>query len=329
MSGLMVRVPHRVSISGGSTDFPDYFREHGGVVVSAAFKKYIYVMVNETVEHQGYEIHNNGEHEFSLNVNDIKNDIVRAVLDRYGCPPGTKITINSELPQGCGLASSSALTVALIMAMSKIRGLSFTQYELSLEAIHIESDVCKRQTGWQDQFGVTYPGVKKIVFGMNKEYDLPYAYVETIFKPNVHFASNMFLVYTGKTRDSVKLLAKQKENIQANIERLDKIKSLTDETVDQLKAQYTNWDVVGRNLSINWNLKKELADGINNTNVDNLYSKGIAAGASGGKLMGAGSGGFLLFVVPPMYQMEFVQLMNGYAKMPVIVDSEGPKLWEL
>ena len=277
---IITSTPLRLSLLGGNTDFPAYFKKYGGAVLTTTIDKYIYCIVNKRFDDQIWV--NYSEKEIVEYVDDIKHDIVREALNLVGIEKGVEITFLSDVPsEGSGLGSSSAVTVGLLNALHNFKGESVTNKQLAEEACKIEIDILKKPIGVQDQYAVAYGGFNLFKFGKEVE-----------IKPLVsrYLPEKLLLLYTGKNRDANKILSKMR--LKKKI--LDKNKRLA-----ILGAMMVDHDeAIGVFMHEYWELKRKLNKHVTNGVLDRLYEEARDAGATGGKIVGAGGGGFFLFHVP-------------------------------
>lgn len=289
---IITKTPLRISLLGGNTDFPKYFLKHGGAVLTAAIDKYIYCIVKDRFDDQIWI--NYSEKEIVNNVSEIKHDLVRESLKLVGIEKGIEITFLSDIPsEGSGLGSSSAVTVGLLKALYQYKDIIMSDFELAKKACQIEIKVLKKPIGVQDQYAVTYGGCNMFKFSSNvtEQMKLSDHFEET-------FKRSLMLFYTGKTRKAENILSQMKLN--KNI--LDKNKELVREGLQALT--YYDYYMFGDLLHKYWNLKKTLNKFVTTEFIDSLYQKALDAGAIGGKIVGAGGGGFLLLVVRPAFKEQ-------------------------
>lgn len=279
---IITKTPLRISILGGNTDFPKYYKKYGGAVLTCTIDKYIYCIVKERFDDQIWI--NYSKKEIVDRVDQIKHDLVREAMKLVGIDKGIEITFLSDIPtEGSGLGSSSAVTVGLLNALHHYKGESVTQHQLAEEACTIEILTLKKPIGIQDQYAVAFGGLNLIEMG--KE-------VKITPLESKSLQDCLLLLYTGKTRSSDKILSQMKLNKKI----LDKNKRLA-----YLGAGLINGhsDIdMGTLLNDYWYLKRKLNKVVSDSSLDSIYDDAISVGALGGKIVGAGGGGFFLFVVP-------------------------------
>lgn len=310
---IVTRTPLRISFAGGGTDLPSFYEHDYGAVLSTAINKYVYVTVKQHSKLFGEPIRlNYSETEQVKKVEEIKNDIARECLRLLKVEPPIYISTVSDVPAASGLGSSSAYCVGLLNALHIYRGEHASAGQLAEEAAHIEIDLLIRPIGKQDHFAAAYGGFNFIRFLPNGGVSVePQRFVEN--EQNNLF-EHLMMFWTGIMRDSGMILSEQKSNTPR---KLDELKAMRD-CAHHLQALIRNgFDPYefGRLLDHTWQLKRELATTITSDSIDGWYQRGIKAGALGGKLCGAGGGGFLLFVVPPDRQGG---VRRGLSELPEI-----------
>ena len=290
---LITRTPLRISIGGGGTDLPSYYQQRGGFVISAAISKYMYVGLNRTFA-DDYLI-KYSELERRKSIGEIEHRIVRAVLDRHGIEPGLELVSMADIPSGAGLGSSGTFTVGLLRAVYALKREHITAGALAEEAAFIEIEVLGEPVGKQDQYIAAFGGLTCFEFledgrvGVN-----PLA----IDQATLHdLEEHLLLFFTGYSRSAGEALEDQNTRSNAGdremLENLDQTKQLGVEIKRELEAG--NAAGFGALMNEHWERKRKRSDGISNEAIDRWYAAGIEAGATGGKLVGAGRGGFLLF----------------------------------
>jgi D-glycero-alpha-D-manno-heptose-7-phosphate kinase len=318
---IISQTPLRVSFAGGGTDFARYYREHEGAVVSSAIDKYVYVVVVPRFDE--LIIVNYTKKETVENVRDLKHELVREALLRTGVDNGVEITTLADVPsEGSGLGSSSTVTVGLLHALYAYKGRLVTAEQLAREACEIEIDICGKPIGKQDQYIAAYGGVCEFRFCKDDSVDVRQ------FRRSMELfhglSRNIMLFYTGRTRKAGNILSVQDSRTEANLEQLHCLKALalrTAEALDRLRL----WEV-GRVLNDGWQLKRQLAEGISNPEIEEMYDLALSAGASGGKICGAGGGGFLLLYCDPAHHKAVRKAMEAYRELPIALDPDGSKI---
>lgn len=295
---ILSRTPLRISLVGGGTDVPDFYRNHGGGVVSMAINQFVHISVNDKFDGRtrvSYSVTENVDAPA-----DLKHDLARECLNSFEAK-GLEITSVSDIPgEGTGLGSSSAFTVGLLAALSKKCKGQVYQAKMLAETAHmIEAKLCKHSgTGKQDQYASSFGGLHYYEFAKDEV-----VVVEPIFMSPEHkeyLESHLLLLYTGVTRSATDILRDQEKNLSSSREAIAagcQLREMAcDLAIDMGRGDFRK---VGTYLFLGWKLKRRLSDAISNPEIDRIHDAGIAAGAIGGKLLGAGGGGFFLFFADP------------------------------
>jgi D-glycero-alpha-D-manno-heptose-7-phosphate kinase len=318
---IISQTPLRVSFAGGGTDFHRYYREHEGAVVSSAIDKYVYVVVVPRFDE--LIIVNYTKKETVENVRDLKHELVREALLRTGVENGVEITTLADVPsEGSGLGSSSTVTVGLLHALYAYKGKLVTAEQLAREACEIEIEICGKPIGKQDQYIAAYGGICQFTFRKDETVDVkPFRRSLELFHG---LSRNIMLFYTGRTRKAGNILAVQDQRTDVNLEQLHCLKALAMRTAEALDRMRL-WEV-GRVLNDGWQLKRQLAEGISNPDIEEMYDLALSAGAAGGKICGAGGGGFLLLYCDPAHHKAVRKAMEAYRELPIALDPDGSKI---
>ncbi len=290
---IITRAPLRIPLGGGGTDLPSYYEKRGGALISAALNRYIYIMVNRRFEAEIRVSYS--QTEIVGSVGDIKHGIVRECLRFLGLSDHIEITTVADIPGNTGMGSSSTFTVALLLALHTLKREHVPCQQLAEEAYHIERDILGEPVGKQDQYLAAFGGVTT----MDIANDGKVAVGNLSFDENVldNFESNLLLFYTGIRRSASGILKSQDSKARESegdiLARLDRIKEIGFDIRQAIVAG----DIrrFGELMDVHWQTKKQLSDKISTSDVDHWYDLARANGAAGGKLMGAGGGGFLLF----------------------------------
>lgn len=315
---IITRTPLRISLVGGGTDMPAFTQKHPGAVVSFAIDKYVYVSVNPKFDRKFRVSYSKTEN--ADRVDQIKHDLVRESLKISGVTEGVEITSISDIPgTGTGLGSSSAFTVGLLKALEKYPDPSI----LAERAFEVESGKCYHPVGRQDQYASAHGGFNFMIFGKNNVQVTP---LRLPFHWRKEFSNYALLLWTGITRDANDILQRQDKTFRdgGNIEIGKHLSRYAHDFYQEL-IDGANMERLGALMNIAWTEKKMLAPGISTMKIDDLYGSAIKCGAYGGKLLGAGGGGFLFFLAPPEKHDDIVE-KTGLKKIDFKIEMEGSKV---
>lgn len=318
---IITQTPLRISFAGGGTDFHGFYTEEEGCVVSSAIDKYIYVIVKERFDENirvGYS-----RTELADEVDEIEHELVRESLRKVGIKKGIEISTMADVPsEGSGLGSSSTVTVGLLNALYAYKGEIKPAEILAREACEIEIDILGKPIGKQDQYIAAYGGMRCIRF--LRDGSVTVQSIDIDIDRRRQLDENLMLFYTGVTRQSSCVLTEQKQNIASRMSVLTKMR----DQANALRASLSNSKIekLGTVLRSGWELKKSLATNISNNQINELYDKAIKAGATGGKVAGAGGGGFLLLYCRPAYQQRVRNVLTGLKELPFRLERDGTKV---
>lgn len=320
---IISATPLRISFFGGGSDLKAFYELEGGAVLSTAINKYIYVTVNKKFDDHIRVSYSKTE--IVKKVEQVKHDLVREAMKLTGADQGIELTTIADIPaQGTGLASSSAFTVGVLHALHAYKGKHVSAEILAREACNIEIDILGEPIGKQDQYIVAYGGFQFIQF--NKDGAV---YIDPVIcgkRTKEGLQNNFMLFYTGMTRRANTILSEQKENSSGKkINELRVLKELAYRSKKILETDKT-LDEFGHLLDESWKVKKSLAAGITNPKIDGLYNAAKKAGALGGKILGAGGGGFLLLYVPVTKKKKVRAALAGLKEMPFCFEQQGSKI---
>jgi D-glycero-alpha-D-manno-heptose-7-phosphate kinase len=320
---IISRTPLRISFAGGGTDLPSYYRQYGGgEVVSAAIDRYIYVLVNEKFD-EDIRVSYSRTAEYVSRVEDVRHPMVREAMRASGVTKAVEIVTISDIPaEGTGLGSSSSFAVGILNALYAFRGELRSPRELAEEACHIEIDVLGEPIGKQDQYAAAFGGVQHYIFRPDDGVDvhpLPLARED-----RERLSSYLSLYYSGLTRSAGSILQEQNRRTSNNRENLEAMKELARQTRDAILAR--DFERLGALLHEGWERKKRLSQGVTNPVLDDLYRRAREAGALGGKVTGAGGGGFLLIAAPPQRAPDIERAMSPIKRVPVRITTEGSRI---
>jgi D-glycero-alpha-D-manno-heptose-7-phosphate kinase len=314
---IITRTPLRISLLGGNTDFPDYFLHYGGVCVSTSINKYIYCIVKKRFD--DLIIINYSKKEIVDKIDDIEHDLVRECLRFVGIERGMEISFLADIPtEGTGLGSSSAVTVGLLNALYIYQDKQVDRETLAEETCHIEINILKKPIGVQDQFACSFGGLNGYLFGTSSGTVVQRIRINESVKED--FNNSLMLLYTNQTRKSEEVL----KNLNHDVDVLNENKKLALDGIDYL----TKGDLrsFGQSLHKYWEHKKTLSDSISNTEIDAMYDKAMNAGAIGGKVVGAGGGGFLLVMFPANRRAVVRGSLKDYKELPFRFEKSGTKV---
>lgn len=319
---IIVQTPLRTSLFGGGTDFPAYFLEHGGCVLTSAIDKYIFVTIKRRFDNKlrvGWT-----RTELVDTVDELQHELIREAFRLTGIDHGVEITTMGDIPsEGSGLGSSSTVTVGALHAMYALKRELVMADKLAAEACHIEIDLLKKPIGIQDQFIAAHGGLRFMEF-MAGTGEVRSTRIELDAATKRRLNHNLLLFFTGVTRDANTILSEQKENIRSRESVLGEMKQIAHTACDKL--QKGEVDAIGELLHESWLLKKQLASKVSNSDVDDLYRLALSAGATGGKIAGAGGGGFLLLYCPPDRQERLRQELHMLQELPFNMGQDGSKV---
>lgn len=325
---IIAQTPLRLSFLGGGTDFPEYYASpanaHGGGAVGVALDKYVYVIVKERFDEKIYL--NYSRKEIVDRVEEIQHELVREAMRLTGVEQGIEITTLADVPsEGSGLGSSSAVTVGLLQALWTYQGDIRTAEQLAAQACRIERDVLGKPMGVQDAYLCALGGICQLAFGPDEAQRISWRRLALQQERVNQLCNNLLLFYTHRTRKSATILGPQVRNIPERMGALDGLRALAVEGCRCLEAG--DFDRFGRLLHEGWLLKTQLAPGITDKGVDDIYEAARGAGAIGGKLVGAGGGGFLLLYCPLGVQEAVrARLANRVRELPFRFDRDGTKI---
>lgn len=321
---IVSRTPFRLSFFGGGTDYPAWYRNHGGSVLASTIDKYCYLSCRYLppfFEHRIRVVYSNIEH--CQTIDEIAHPAVREVLRHMGVNRGVEIHHDGDLPARSGMGSSSAFTVGLLHALHALKGEMPTKHQLATESIYLEQEVLKETVGSQDQVSAAYGGFNHITFLPNGDVS-----VRPITIPRHRLDelnSHLMLFYTGIVRTASTIAETFVSNMEDKKRQLRIMKDLVDESLTLLHSD-RELTTFGELLHEGWEAKRSLSPRVSNSSVDELYMCARAAGALGGKLTGAGGGGFLLLFVPPEKHASVKEKLKGLIHVPFRFEFGGSQI---
>lgn len=322
---IITSTPFRVSFFGGGTDYPAWYRENGGMVLATTIDKYCHISCRHLppfFEHKHRIVYSNIEN--VTNIDEIQHPAVKAVLGWSNCQEGLEIHHDGDLPARTGLGSSSSFTVGLVNALAALEGRRVTKKDLAKNAIHIEQNVIKENVGSQDQLLAAYGGFNQIEFNTDDTFN-----VSPVILPGhrrQELESHLMLFFTGITRFASEIAKDQIDNFKNRQTELFRMKEMVDEAIDVLMNPETPLREFGELLHESWKCKRSLADNVSTPAIDAYYEKAMQIGATGGKILGAGGGGFLLFFVAPELQAKVKEGLGDLIHVPFKFENSGSRV---
>jgi D-glycero-alpha-D-manno-heptose-7-phosphate kinase len=322
---IICRTPYRISFFGGGTDYPIYYREHGGAVLATSINKYCYITCRYLppfFEDKNRVVYS--KIELTKNIDDIQHPAVRESLKFMDVTSGVEVHHDGDLPARAGLGTSSSFTVCLLNALYALKGKRATKRQLALDAIHVEQDLIKENVGSQDQVTAAFGGFNRIDFDKDHEFQLQPI---TINAEKRHLLQNhMMLFFTGFSRTASEIAQEQIKKTPEKKPELKQMVELVDEAIDILHGSDSQITDFGRLLHKTWMIKRKLTDKITTDHIDTIYDTAMNAGAVGGKLLGAGGGGFMLFFVEPEKQPQVMKKLQNLLHVPFKFENLGSQI---
>jgi D-glycero-alpha-D-manno-heptose-7-phosphate kinase len=322
---IITKTPYRISFFGGGTDHSSWFKEHGGKVLATTFDKYCYISMRPLppfFDHKYRIVYSQIE---SINdIKDIKHPAVKEILKYYNCVDGLEIHHDGDLPARSGLGSSSSFTVGMLHAMNALKGVYSSPHELASTAIHIEQDLIKECVGSQDQISAAYGGFNEIEFFKDGTFSVESKIINQDRLQDLN--NHLMLFFTGISRFSSDIAESQVSNMKKCHLQMHELQDMVDEASSILVNLNTPLEEFGKLLNKAWENKRSLSDKVSNTQIDELYSAAIKAGALGGKILGAGGGGFILFFAKPENQDRVKAALANLTFVPFQFENTGSKV---
>lgn len=322
---IISRTPFRVSFFGGGTDYPAWYKEHGGAVLGTAINKYCYITCRHLPPFFDYKYRiRYYQREEANSIDEIQHPSVRACLEFTELKKGVDVVHHADLPARSGLGSSSTFTVGLLHALYALKHEMPTKRELAINAIQIEQDRIRENVGSQDQTIAAFGGLNWIEFGGPNEITVRPMIIDPVKLEQLQ--RHLMLFFTGFARTASDIAEKQIRQIPAKKANLCEMMDLVDEATKIFQDKGDSIDDFGRLLHKQWIIKREMSAEITNQQIDNIYEAGLTAGALGGKLLGAGGGGFMLFFVKPEQQMRVQEALKDLLCVPFRFDHLGSQI---
>lgn len=323
---IISRTPLRISFVGGGSDIPKFYQQFGGAALSMGINKYLYVAINE-----GFDDLININHaviERAKTIYEVEHTLIRTVLDMFHVDKKINISIISDIhPKGSGLGSSSALTVGLINALTQYQNHSISKEDLARKACEIEIDILNNPIGKQDQYASSYGGMNFLEF--NSDGSVGVSPVKCSQKSLDFISSSILVFYTGIQSTSGEILSRYQSNLDQK-EKTNILRKMVD-LAYQMRSELDKDDIsnFGKYLHKNWLLKKQIENSISNPQIDEYYETGIKNGALGGKLLGAGGRGYIMFYAPISKHQDIINALPTLEYMHIKLDHEGSKIYNL
>lgn len=322
---IITRTPFRVSFFGGGTDYPPWFRQHSGAVLATTIDKYCYLTCRhlpQFFEHKHRIVYSVIEN--ATAIDEIKHPAVREVLRWAGVEHGLEIHHDGDLPARSGLGSSSSFTVGLIKALAALDGRIVSKEQLAKDAIHIEQNLIKENVGSQDQVSAAFGGFNKIVFNQNDTFDVDPVILRK--DRQIELENHLMLFFTGFSRIASEVAGSKIANLANRELELKRMFAMVDEAIEILQSEHIQIEAFGDLLHQSWQLKRGLSDRVTTPEIDLIYEKALKAGATGGKILGAGGGGFLLVFAKPERQSAVLSALSHLVHVPFKFENAGSRV---
>ena len=322
---IINRTPFRISFFGGGTDYPIWFEENDGAVLSATINKYCYITCRYLPPFFDYKYRIvYSQREEANEISGIDHPSVRECLRFMELDRGVEIHHDGDLPARTGLGSSSSFTVGLLQALHALKGTIISKKHLALEAIHVEQKMIKENVGSQDQTIAAFGGFNKIIFTRNNNVEVQPI---TIKQEKLEDLQNhLMLFFTGFSRKASEIASEQIKKTPDRCFQLKRMHEMVDEAIEILNSGNISIEEFGKLLHETWTLKRSLTDKISTPRIDEMYESARAAGAIGGKLLGAGGGGFILIFARPSDHQRIKEKMKGLLHVPFRFESLGSQI---
>lgn len=322
---IITRTPLRISFFGGGTDIPEFYKKYGGQVLSTTINKYLYITCRHMPPFWEYKhrfVYGSNT-EFVSEVDEIDHPSIRETLRFLNVDYGIDMHYNTDIPARSGMGSSSSFTVGMLNAVNGLNGKMKSKHELMYDAIHIEQDMIKEAVGSQDQAAAAYGGFNRIVFRRDGKIEVrPVTIPETRIK---ELNDSLMLVFTGFQRYAKNIEKGKIKKIEQNTGSLLEMKAYVDQGIDILNSE-RDINEFGALLNDTWKKKRALSEDVSNSNIDEMYERGMKNGAIGGKLLGAGGGGFMLFFVKPEKRSVLKDALKSYNIVPFAFENSGSQV---
>ncbi len=321
---IITKTPFRMSFFGGGTDMESFFKENGGAVLSTTFDKYCYVNVRHLPRFFEYSTElSYAKTERVSNVDAIEHPAIRNAMKMLDMKE-IRLTYEADLPARSGLGTSSSFAVGMLYAFYALKGKFVDKKRLADEAIYLERVLCNEVGGWQDQIAASFGGMNRIEFNKDGTYDVNPIIIHPERKKQLN--ENLVMFFTGFTRFSSDVQIINQAGYKEKVKQLQQMYSLVNDAEKILEDKNSDLDDFGRLLDTTWRLKRQTGGAITTNSIDELYEKGLSAGALGGKLLGAGGGGFLVFYVQPEKKAVVMNAMKDLLYVPFQFEDGGTRV---
>ena len=322
---IISKTPFRISFFGGGTDYPEWYHENGGSVLATTIDKYCYISCRHLppfFEHKHRIVYS--KIESVKTTEEIQHPVVRAVLSNLSITDGLEIHHDADLPARSGLGSSSSFTVGLINVLNALKGLQISKQDLAKQATYIEQEVLKETVGNQDQILAAFGGFNRIDFHPDDSFNISPVIINKDLVEQLQ--SHMLLFFTGLSRFSSDIARDKVSNFTNRFQELTQIKEMVDEGMSILQSPSTPIIDLGKLMHESWKLKRSLSVKVSTPKIDEIYEAGIKAGATGGKILGAGGGGFILFFAEPKNHKKIIERLKNLVHVVFHFDDVGSKI---
>ncbi len=322
---IISKTPFRISFFGGGTDYPEWYHENGGSVLATTIDKYCYISCRHLppfFEHKHRIVYS--KIESVKTTEEIQHPVVRAVLSNLSITDGLEIHHDADLPARSGLGSSSSFTVGLINVLNALKGLQISKQDLAKQATYIEQEVLKETVGNQDQILAAFGGFNRIDFHPDDSFNISPVIINKDLVGQLQ--SHMLLFFTGLSRFSSDIARDKVSNFTNRFQELTQIKEMVDEGMSILQNPSTPIMDLGKLMHESWKLKRSLSVKVSTPKIDEIYEAGIKAGATGGKVLGAGGGGFILFFAKPENHSKIRERLKSLVHVAFHFDDVGSKI---
>ena len=322
---IISKTPFRISLFGGGTDYPEWYHKNGGSVLATAIDKYCYISCRHLppfFDHKHRIVYSKVES--VKEIEEIEHPSVRAVLSTLGTSAGLEIHHDGDLPARSGLGSSSSFTVGLINVINAMKGLQTSKDDLAKQAIYIEQEILKENVGSQDQILAAFGGFNKIDFNADDSFNITPVIINKDLTDKLQ--DHMLLFFTGLSRYASDIAKAKIANIKNNFRELTLMKEMVNEGLSILHRPSDPIKDLGKLLHESWKLKRSLSTKVSTPQIDEIYETGIKAGAIGGKILGAGGGGFILFFAAPENHNKIRDRLKNLIHVAFNFDNTGSKI---